>query len=163
MIENIEGTSPREQAKLDLILTPQGSSMEDVVAALENRDNYGEYLINTRNKKEVEAAIIKHFGPNLPTHKKPLEKKQGFPFPPKTRQAMEDLIKGFDGKPNLLTYDIYGGDKLLFPTDKNVSQVNTANILKTVLGNAGIKFKLEKFEDLKEHVQIDRMKLLAGL
>ena len=76
---------------------------------------------------------------------------------------MEDLIKGFDGKPNLLTYDIYGGDKLLFPTDKNVSQVNTANILKTVLGNAGIKFKLEKFEDLKEHLQVNRMKRLAGL
>ncbi len=163
MIENIEDQSPRESAKLDLILTPQGASVEDVISALENRDNYGEYLINTRNKKEVEAAIIKHFGPNLPTHKKPLEKKQGFPFPPKTRQAMEDLIKGFDGKPNLLKYDIYGGDKLLFPTDKNTSQVNTAKILQTVLNNAGIKFKLEKFEDLKEHVQISRMKILAGL
>jgi hypothetical protein len=154
---------PGERAKLDLILTPQNASVEDVIAALGNRDNYGEYLINTRNKKEVEAAIIKHFGPNLPTLKKPLEKKQGFPFPPKTRQAMEDLIKGFEGKPNLVTYDIYGGDKLLFPTDKNNSQVTTANILKTVLGNAGIKYKLDKFEDLKEHVQIDRMKKLAGL
>ncbi len=152
-----------ERAKLDLILTPQGATTEDVIAALGNRDNYGEYLINTRNKKEVEAAIIKHFGPNLPTHKRPLEKKQGFPFPPKTRQAMEDLIKSFDGKPNLLTYDIYGGDKLLFPTDKNTSQITTAKILKTVLDNAGIKFKLEKFEDLKEHAQLSRMKKLAGL
>lgn len=162
MIDGTEST-PRETAKLDLILTPENASAEDVISALENRDNYGEYLINTRNKKEVEAAIIKHFGPNLPTHKKPLEKKQGFPFPPKTRQAMEDLIKSFDGKPNLLTYDIYGGDKIIFPSDKNNSQIATSNILKTVLGNAGIKYKLEKFENLQEHIQVERLKKLAGI
>lgn len=167
IVENDTPSSPREEAILDLILTPIDSTRDDVISALKNRDYYGEYLINTRNKKEVEAAIIKHFGPNLPTHKKPLEKKQGFPFPPKTRQAMEDLIKSFEGNPNLLTYENYGENQLLFPTAKNNSQVTTTNILKTVLGNAGIKYKLEKFENLKEYSkplnEVKRMQQLAGL
>lgn len=96
-----------------------------------------------------------------------MKKKQGFPFPPKTRQAMEDLIKSFDGKPNLLTYEPYGENQLLFPTDKNNSQVTTANILKTVLGNAGVKYKMEKFENLKEYSkplnEVVRMQKLAGI
>jgi len=164
IIENIEDSTPRETATLDLLLTPlEGNTVEDVISALGNRDYYGEYLINTRNKKEVEQAIIKHFGPNLPTHKRPLEKKQGFPFPPKTREAMEALIKSFEGKPNLLTYEITKDGKVLFPTSKNTSQITTANILKTVLGNAGIKYKLEKYENLAEHRQVSRMKELAGL
>ena len=164
IIENIEDSTPRETATLDLLLTPlEGNTVEDVILALGNRDYYGEYLINTRNKKEVEQAIIKHFGPNLPTHKRPLEKKQGFKFPPKTREAMENLIKSFEGKPNLITYEPYRDNQILIPTEKNNSQITTTNILKTVLGNAGIKYKLEKFENLREHRQVSRMKELAGL
>lgn len=168
--ENTEDTSAQRghsRSELDLLLTPESKNPEDIIAALSDRNNYGEYLINTRNKKEVENAIIKHFGPNLPTLKKPLEKKQGFPFPPKTRQSMEDLIKSFEGKPNLLTYEPYGENQLLFPTDKNNSQVTTSNILKTVLGNAGIKYKLDKFENLKEYSkpinEIKRLQKLAGI
>lgn len=167
ILENEDESSNRghSRSELDLLLVPLGgSTVQDVVAALDNRDYYGDYLINTRNKRSVEDAITKHFGPNLPTLKKPLEKKQGFPFPPKTRQAMEDLIKTFSGRPDLLTYEITPKqDGILFPTDKNGSQITTQNILKTVLGNAGIKYKLEKFEDLREHLQVDRMKQLAGL
>lgn len=80
--ENTEDTSAQRghsRSELDLLLTPEGS-VQDVIKALEDRNNYGEYLINTRNKKDVEAAIIKHFGPNLPTLKKPLEKKTRFPI-----------------------------------------------------------------------------------
>lgn len=153
------------RSELDLLLTPlEGKNVDDVVKALENRDYYGEYLISTRNKRQVEDAITRHFGPNLPTLKRPLEKKQGFPFPPKTKQAMEDLIRSFDSKPDLLTYEVNREkNNILFPTDKNNSQVTTTNILKTVLGNAGIKYKLERFEDLREHIQISRMQKLAGI
>jgi hypothetical protein len=167
ILENDDESSNRghSRSELDLLLTPlEGKTVDDVVAALENRDLYGEYLINTRNKGRVEDAITKHFGPNLPTLKRPLEKKQGFPFPPKTKQAMEDLIKSFESKPDLLTYEINREkNTILFPTNKNNSQITTTNILKTVLGNAGIKYKLERFEDLREHTQIERMKELAGL
>lgn len=153
------------RSELDLLLTPlEGKTVDDVVKALENRDYYGEYLISTRNKRQVEDAITRHFGPNLPTLKRPLEKKQGFPFPPKTKQAMEDLIRSFDSKPDLLTYEVNREkNNILFPTDKNNSQVTTTNILKTVLGNAGIKYRLDRFEDLREHRQISRMQQLAGI
>jgi len=158
IVENDSPSTPREMAELDYLLKPlDGFTKEDIIKALENRDNYGEFLINTRNKKEVEAAIIKHFGPNLPTHKRPLEKKQGFPFPPKTRQAMEDLVKSFDGKPNLLTYEVKE-EGILFPTSKNNSQITTEKIIKTVLGNAGIKYKLEKYENIKEYSLKNLMK-----
>jgi len=113
------------RSELDLLLTPlEGKTVDDVVKALEDRDYYGEYLISTRNKRQVEDAITRHFGPNLPTLKRPLEKKQGFPFPPKTKQAMEDLIRSFDSKPDLLTYEVNREkNNILFPTDKNNSQV----------------------------------------
>ncbi len=150
IIENIEDSTPRETATLDLLLTPlEGNTVEDIISALGNRDYYGEYLINTRNKKEVEQAIIKHFGPNLPTHKRPLEKKQGFPFPPKTREAMETLIKSFEGKPNLITPDMVKqgavvidvgctkvGDKLLGDVDFDGLQ-GIASFITPVPGGVG--------------------------
>lgn len=165
--ENEEG-GKRYEDVLDQKLTPIDCTVEDVVTALENGDFYGSYISNMRNKKEIEAGLIKHFGPNLPTHKKPLEKAQGFPFPPKTKQGVDDFIKSFNSKPNLLTYDVNSdNNNILFPTNKNTSKQNTKKILSTVLGNAGLKYKLQDIESLGElRQQIKeaiRLKKIAGL
>jgi hypothetical protein len=170
IIENQEDTSANRghsRSELDYLLTPEeGKTIEDVISALENREYYGSYLVNTRDKASVNKAIEDYFGPTLPTKRKPLEKLRGEPFPTKTKQAMDDLLKKMEGKPNLLTYEIQR-DKMIFPKAKNYSQLATANILKQVLGAAGIKYKLEKFENLKEYSkslqEVKRMQKLGGI
>lgn len=145
-----DDVSKRYADELDYQLIPlDGSTVQDVVDALDNSDFYGSYVSNMRNKKEIEAALIKHFGPNLPTHKRPLEKKQGFPFPVKSKTAIDDFIKQFNSKPNLLTYEV-GSDSIIFPTSKNTSKQNTKKLLQTVLGNANINYKLKETESLGE-------------
>ena len=168
IIENEERTGSRESADLDLLLTPlEGSTVQDIEQALENRDLYGSYLANTRDKASVNKAIEDYFGPTLPTKRKPLEKLRGEPFPIKTKQAMDDLLMKMEGKPNLLTYEVIDGEKILFPTKKNYSKQTTTNILKQVLGSAGIKYKLENFENLAEYSkplqEVKRMQKLAGI
>lgn len=156
-----EDIRPRETASLDLLLTPINASAEDVEKALNDRNNYGQYLINVRDKASVAKAIENHFGPTLPTKKKPLEKLRGEPFPPKTRQALEDFLAGLEfGKPNILTWDLQPDGKILFPTKNNESKQKTKNVLKQVLGSAGIEYKIDDYENLAE---IYRMKKLAGL
>jgi len=166
IVENTEDDGSNRghsRSELDYFLTPKpGNTVEDLISALENRDNYGNYLINTRNKREVEQAIVNHFGPTTPVIKKKLEKERGEPFPPKTRQAMEDLIKSFSSKPNILTYEKEGDKGLIFPKEKNHSQIATANILKTVMDNAGVKYKLEKYENLKEFSKTKSLKDLLN-
>ena len=164
LYENDEVKSYREVFDYQLI-PGDGSTIEDVIAAFDNRELYGAYLTNMRNKREVEDAITKYFGPNLPTKKKPLEKAQGFPFPPKTKQAVDDLIRSFEGKPNLLTYE-QDGNSLIFPSSKNSSQQNTVKVVKTVMDNAGIKYKLNQIESLGEirsQFELNRMQRIAGI
>ena len=162
--ENDEVKNYRESFDYQLI-PKEGSTIDDVLEAFNNREFYGNYLTNMRNKREVEDAITKHFGPNLPTKKRPLEKAQGFPFPPKTKQAVDDLIRSFEGKPNLLTYE-QEGDTLIFPSAKNTSQQNTVKVIKTVMDNAGIKYSLTQVESLGEIrslFEVNRMQRIAGI
>ena len=172
IIENQEDTSlnrGHSRSELDLLLTPINSTPEEIESALNDRENYGPYLINTRDKSSVNKAIEDHFGPTLPTKKKPLEKLRGEPFPPKTKQAMDDFLKGLEvGKPNILTWEIKPDGTILFPSKRNESQQKTTNVLKQVLGNVGIKYKLEHFENLAEYSkpslnEVKRMQRLAGL
>ena len=165
LYENEDGGT-RYQDVLDYQLVPEeGSTIDDIIDAFDNRELYGAYLTNMRNRREVEDAITKHFGPNLPTKKKPLEKAQGFPFPPKTKQAVDDLIRSFEGKPNLLTYE-QDGNSLIFPSAKNTSQQNTVKVIKTVMDNAGISYKLKQVESLGEMrslFEVNRMQRIAGI
>ena len=172
IIENQEDTSlnrGHSRSELDLLLTPINSTPEEIESALNDRENYGPYLMNTRDKSSVNKAIEDHFGPTLPTKKKPLEKLRGEPFPPKTKQAMDDFLKGLEvGKPNILTWEIKPDGTILFPSKRNESQQKTTNVLKQVLGNVGIKYKLEHFENLAEYSkpslnEAKRMQRLAGL
>lgn len=162
IVENNDDQQTSFRSELDLIVTPLDNSVDEVINALENVDNYGVYVSNMRNKREIELALIKHFGPTLPTKKRPLEKAQGFPFPVKSKQAIDDFIKSFNSKPNLLTYEV-DGNNLIFPTDKNTSKNTTKNIIKQVLDTAGIKYKIKDFEDLRESIEKNRMAKLAGL
>lgn len=138
------------RAELDLKLTPVGANVKDVVTALNNPDHYGKYLSNLRSKKEVEDAIIAHFGPSHPIKRKAAEKERGEKFPVKTKQAIDDLVRSLSSKTDILKYDV-DGDTLIFPSKKNQSQQSTKNILKQVLGSAGIKYKLTNVEDFREY------------
>ena len=154
--------TPREQAKLDLKLIPTNSSIEDTINAFEDSNNYGEYLSNARNKRSVEDAILQHFGPSVPVKKRALEKKLGKKFPIKTKQAMDDLIKSLESSIDIVSYEDRG-DYILFPSDKNESKSYLKNVIKTVMGNAGIQYKLQEFEDLSEYSEKTRMQEIAGI
>jgi hypothetical protein len=141
-----ENQGGREKKKYDLILTPLGSTAQDVVNALEKIDNYGVYIPNIRNNKaEVEKAVIDHFGPNQPFIKKKLEKERGKPFPPKTKLSIEAFIKTLSPKPNLLRWKIKDYT-LLFPNAGNPSRKVTEKIIDTVMNNAGLDYDLESIE-----------------
>lgn len=168
--ENTEDSSNlgHSRGQLDILVTPKdGFTTEDINKALNTKDYYGSYLINTRDKKEVEKAVVTHFGPTHPLAKKKAQAERGGePFPMKTKEAMDNLIKGLGGdKPGILTWEIKPNGTVLFPSLKNFSQLGTLNILKQVLGAAGIKYKAEKFEDTSKYLseQVSRMKKIAGI
>jgi hypothetical protein len=133
----------------DLVLTPKDVSVENVISALENIDNYGRYASNIRNtatnKATINKAVEDHFGPNIPAKKKQLEKQRGVPFPTKTKQAIDDFVKQFSSKPQLLTYNTRG-NSLVFPQNQNPTKDLTKKIISTVLDNAGIEYKLTEKE-----------------
>jgi len=133
----------------DLVLTPKDASVDDVISALENIDNYGRYASNIRNtatnKATINKAIEDYFGPNIPAKKKQLEKQRGVPFPPKTKQAIDDFVKQFSSKPQLLTYNTRG-NSLVFPQNQNPTKDLTKKIINTVLTNVNIDYKLTEKE-----------------
>jgi len=148
--ENEEDNNVRQQASYDLVLTPTVLSVEEVVKALENIDNYGAYVSNLRNAtKDVNKAVETHFGPSQPFAKKKLEKERGTPFPPKTKQAIDDFIKTLTSKPNLLNWVVKDGE-LLFPSSKNPTKKVTQNIIDTVMNNAGIDYTTSDRETVDE-------------
>ncbi len=140
----------KDKATYDLVLTPRSLSIIEVIKALENIDNYGPYVSNLRNaaadvNKEVEA----HFGPSQPWAKKAKEKERGKPFPPKTKQAVDDFIKSLKSKPNLLKWTIKG-EELYFSPSKNPPKQVTKNIIDTVMKKANIDYSIEEKEAMNE-------------
>lgn len=172
IIENQEDTSlnrGHSRGQLDILLTPlEGATTDDVESALNNKEYYGPYLVNIRDKMSVAKAVEDHFGPSIPARRKAAEKLRGEPYPPKTKQAMDDFIRNLGGeKPNILTWVVRPDGKILFPSKNNESQIKTMNVLKQVLGSAGIKYKAEKFENLAEYSkplqEIKRLQKLGGI
>ena len=137
------------KATYNLVVTPTNKSADDVIAALDNIDNYGIYASNIRNtatnKATINKALEDHFGPNIPAKKKQLEKQRGVPFPPKTKQAIDDFVKQFSSKPQLLTYNTRG-NSLVFPQNQNPTKDLTKKIINTVLTNVNIDYKLTEKE-----------------
>ena len=155
--ENEEETpSSRISVDYDIYLTPEGN-IEDAISALKNIDNYGPYVSNMRNKSYVEKAIEDYFGPSIPVKRKALEKERGKPFPIKTKQPIDDLVKSVTSTPNLLKYEVKGKE-IVFPKSNNPSKDLTKKIIKVVMDNAGIKFKTTEKETVSE-VKITKTKL----
>ena len=122
---------------------------DDVITALDNIDNYGIYASNIRNtatnKATINKALEDHFGPNIPAKKKSLEKQRGVPFPPKTKQAIDDFVKQFSSKPQLLKPTVEGNTVIFYQKD-NPTKDLTKKILQVVLNNAEIEYKLSEKE-----------------
>lgn len=135
-----------DTSKSNISIYPLENTLEEMIAALDNLDNYGKFLSNLRNTKiGLENALEAHFGPTHPVKKRTLEKKRGEPFPLKTKQSINDFIKSFSTKSNILTYDIEN-ETLVFPNNENPTKEMTKKIIATVMKNAGIKYKLEDKE-----------------
>lgn len=146
-----DGNFSLGKATYDLVVIPKNSTPEDVINALDNIDNYGIYASNIRNtatnKATINKAVEDHFGPNIPAKKKSLEKQRGIPFPPKTKQAIDDFIKQFTSKPQLLKPSIKD-NTVVFVQKNNPTKDLTKKILQVVLNNAGIEYKTSEKESI---------------
>lgn len=150
----------REKVEYDIVLSPVEASVTDLISAFENIDNYGKYISNIRNTAaNLQQAIDAHFGPNIPAKRKALEKQRGTPFPVKTKTAIDDFIKSYTNKPKLLKYTVKD-DTLVFPRSSNPNKEVTKNIIKTVLDNAGINYKIKETEAVSETKSLKLMDIL---
>ena len=141
--------SNREQVNYDLVLTPKSAEVEDVVKALETMDNYGMYVSNMRNKANIQKAIEDYFGPVIPAKRKQIEKQRGVPFPPKTKQAIDDLVKSLTSKPSLLKYKVVD-NTIVFPKSSNPVKDLTKKIIDVVMKNAKIDYSISEKETVDE-------------
>ena len=126
----------------DLVLTPE-DTVDNTVKALEDISNYGIYASNIRNtatnKAAINKAIEQHFGTPVQRRSKTNT------FPIYTKDALNDFIKQFTSKPQLVSYTIKD-NTLVFPQKDNPTKDLTKKIIKTVLDKAGIKYKLSEKE-----------------
>jgi len=135
-----------EKTEYNISVIPLNASVEDTEKAFENIDNYGSYISTMRSTQvDLQKAIENHFGPSSPQTKKSLEKKRGFPFPIRTKQSIDDFIKSYKSKPNLLKFYVVD-NYLVFPSKQNVNQKFTKSVIKTVLDNANIDYKIDEIE-----------------
>jgi hypothetical protein len=152
------GENANDKISYSLVLSSISLSADEVVKALENIDNYGSYVSNLRNSTaDVNKAVENHFGPSQPWVKKAKEKERGKPFPPKTKQAVDDFIKSLKSKPSLLNWTVKG-EEIYFPASKNPSKQVTKNIIDTVMKNANIDYDLEEKESMNENSLRDIIK-----
>ena len=74
-----------------------------------------------------------------------LEKQRGVPFPPKTKQAIDDFVEQFSSKPQSLKPTVEGNTVIFYQKD-NPTKDLTKKILQVVLNNAEIEYKLSEKE-----------------
>jgi hypothetical protein len=141
--------SNREQVNYDVVVTPKGVSVEDTVKALETLDNYGMYISNMRNKQSIQKALEDHFGPVIPAKRKKMEKDQGFPFPVKTKTAIDDFVKSLTSRPTLLKYKVKD-DTIVFPKSGNPAKDLTKKIIDVVMKSAKIDYSISEKETVDE-------------
>ena len=147
--------SNREQVNYDVVVTPKGVSVEDTVKALETLDNYGMYISNMRNKSSIQKAIEDHFGPVIPAKRKKMEKDQGFPFPVKTKTAIDDFVKSLTSRPTLLKYKVKD-DTIVFPKSGNPAKDLTKKIIDVVMKSAKIDYSVADKEAVDE-ISVDKL------
>lgn len=141
-INESEGLASKSKVfNKDIVLIT--NDINKTIEAFEDINNYGVYATLARNKATVEKAVEDYFGPSHPVKRKNLEKQRGKPFPPKTKQAIDDLIQSLSFKPSILAYDVED-NQLVFPNSKNKNKENTLKIIKIVMDNAGINYKISE-------------------
>lgn len=153
--------SNREQVNYDVVVTPKSVSVEDTVKALETLDNYGMYVSNMRNKASIQKALEDHFGPVIPAKRKKMEKDQGFPFPVKTKTAIDDFVKSLTSRPTLLKYKVKD-DTIVFPKSGNPAKDLTKKIIDVVMKSAKIDYSVADKEAVDE-VSTDKLDQEAKL
>lgn len=122
----------------DLLLTPVGKTVEDVINAIKNPKNY-EKLFAKVSKSDLED----YFGPQNPAKRKSLEKQRGEAFPIKTADEMKKFKEKI-ANPNKFGFE-EENKSLRFPQRKNtltLSQIESD--LKTILDSAKIKYTIER-------------------
>ena len=150
LMENEEdGRSGRAMVKSDIVVIPKGeSTLENIITALEDSDNYGMYLSNLRNvNKFIQDEFTKHFGT-------PAQRRTGkFPIYTKDSEMafLKDLFKD-ETKINtqtrkvilskILNYNIKDNKVTVIPTKENPKAAIKSK-LDTILGNAGINFSIQ--------------------
>lgn len=89
-----------ERTKHNIMLVPDETYISDILAAFEDKKNYGIYLSNLRNTDvKLKDAMVDYFGPSVPTQKlNAIKKRGGKPFPPKTKEAIDKFIEDFQNK-----------------------------------------------------------------
>ncbi len=135
--EEDKGSSSGLKASYNLVLTPKGATTDEVEAALTNPNFLGIYMSNLRNR--FSGDYDKEFGTKYDRRsgkKPPVTKDMEIKF-------YSNKLK--DKKTRLLTW-IPKGNSLIFPQDNNPSKELTKKIIKTILGNAKIKYDISEKE-----------------
>ena len=151
LMENEEdGRSGRAIVKSDIIVSPKGeTTMADLVAALEDSDNYGMYLSNLRNVNNfIQDEFTKHFGT-------PVQRRTGKAENIYTKDNEIAFLKGLfrdETKINaktrktilskILNYNI-SGDKITITPTKENPKAAIKSKLDTILGNAGVEYSIQ--------------------
>jgi hypothetical protein len=143
LMENEEdGNFSVGKATYNLVVTPTDKSTNDVIAALDNIDNYGIYASNIRNtainKVTINKAVEDHFGTPIQRRSDKTGK-----LPPYNKPALDAFIKQFTSKPQLLKPKIEGNTVVFYQKD-NPTKDLTKKILQVVLNNAEIEYKLSE-------------------
>lgn len=140
LMEN-EGDDERPSSGLkatyNLVLTPKGATTSEVEAALTNPSFLGIYMSNLRNR--FQKQYEEKFGT---VYDRRAGKK-----PPVTKDMENEFYSSLlkDKKTRLLTWTTKG-ESLVFPQGNNPSKDLTKKIIKTILGNAKIKYDIAEKE-----------------
>lgn len=148
----------------DLVLRvkPPGT-IDDVIKALEDKNNYGRYVSTMRSAKVSDKDVEAYFGPRSIRVREKNEadryekfmkanpdstmsfqdwKKEGpvgtelGPYPVRTKDSYDAFVTQFITKPNLLVYyPTENKDGLIFPKSQNKGRNEIKNIVMTVLSN----------------------------
>ena len=149
LMENEEdGRSGRAIVKSDIIVAPKGeSTIQDIISALENSDNYGIYLDNLRNVNNyIRDEFTKHFG--TPAQRRVSK----ITYTKDSITAwLKDLLKD-KSKINaqtkkiilskILNYNIKDNKVVITPTKEN-PKAAIKNKLDTILGNAKVDYSIQ--------------------
>jgi hypothetical protein len=143
------GSSTRLRITKDVVVTPQGTStIQDIVSALEDPNNYGMYLSSLLHvNKSIKDKVASYFGTSN-------QRIKGN-YPEKTATNISAYIAnllntdpGLDRLKPVLLGKITGwkqvGNEINVAPTKTITKDNIEKIFNTVLNNAGVEYNIEK-------------------